>query len=110
MQIILYIGLLDRLLTDIKPCIESTVNHVNTLALTKITLEIEKLEKIELAQDLDAIKNLIRLYNVLYEKTGFYYKDYNSDIRREYVRDSFQQIRALLMELIIRDENSGLRL
>jgi len=98
----LYLGLLQRLLLEIKRDIESTSTTVNNAGLNRISLEITKLENIK---QTETVLELIRLYNILFEKVQFYFKDYHSDVRKAYVMDSFQQVRSRLIEALMQDEN-----
>jgi len=106
MKIYLYLGLLNRLLTDIKPLIESDKVISQSVCLNKITFDIEKLNSIESA----TAKYLSVLYNGLYDKIKHYFDDMDSEIRKPYVMRIFTEIKSKLLELIALEESGELKL
>lgn len=120
MTIYLYIGLLDRLLTKIKFSIESDRITVNNAALNMITFDIEKLQNIVDDSEKSSpigeenkmliCQDLLRLYNVLYEKVKLLFQDNDSTIRKTYVIDIYTQIRAKLLEVILLSDETRLKI
>ncbi len=120
MNIYLYLGLLKRLLTTIKPNLESNTVKLNLAAISQIEFEIETLKKllgldksyyIETDnKDKDIIHALFILYKDLSEKAKLYLTDTEGKVRKGLLTDNFSQIRAKLLETIQLSEESSLRI
>jgi hypothetical protein len=106
MVIPLYIGLLDRLLTNIKPLIQSEKTTTQKPCLTHIQFEIDKLKQIELG----VVQEIYIQYKDLLEKVEFYFAEPTSEIRQGYVMRRFTEIKSRLLELIALSEESTLKL
>jgi hypothetical protein len=109
----LYLKTLTILLTDIKQGIESQNTLVNNACLNKITSISANIFSHYINDDKTLnpqIKELDLLICGLYDKLSYYFKDKSSNLRKAYVNDLFQQIRSKLMELILFDSESGLKL
>lgn len=120
MNIYLYLGLLNRLLTTIKPNLESNIVKLNLAAISQIEFEIEALKKIlgldknyaivADNKDVKILYALFVLYKDLSEKARLYVSDTEGKVRKGLLTDNFSQIRAKLLETIQLSEESSLRI
>ncbi len=98
----LYINTLSILLTTIKQQIESNSITVNNAALNQITYCEKEFENKNL--------ELSRLFAELFDKSKHFFQDKTSSLRKNYLQNAFNNIRGELMQKILFNDESGLKL